>query len=206
MIALCLQTCDRYALTVRTLETFAAHNDLRRFALFHGDDASSDPRVGDLVASYGFTTVAKTLTRFGMLPVRKALIDGAAERGADWIFLLENDIETVRPFPWDLFAYVAKDRGVYCLRLYGRYKDAARTQPCLTVHKRDRVYVKWEPYHGAPESAQIGRIHWSAQPCVTRTPELRAHHRTGAESERFTVRVKKNVVSHIGTERTPGRK
>lgn len=206
MIALCLQTCDRFAMTARTLHTFAQHNDLKRFSLFHGDDASSDSRVCDLVASYGFETVAKTVTRFGMLAVRKAMINVAAERGAEWIFVLENDIETLRPFPWNLFHYVQRDQKVYCLRLYGRFKDAERKQPCLTVHKRDKSHVTWARYEGAPEPAQIGRIHWSAQPAVTRTRELVAHHRNGQESEKFTVRVKKNVVSHMGLERTPGRK
>jgi len=205
-IALCLQTCDRYELTAQTLTTFAAHNDLRTFALFHGDDASSDPRVADLVAGYGFATVAKTLTRFGMIPVRRALIEAAAATGASWILLLENDIETIRPFPWDLFRAVARDRSVYCLRLYGRYKDLERRQPCLTLDKQTRRHVAWMPYR-ASEPAQVARIHWSAQPAVTRTPELVAHHRrAGYESDRLTVRVRRNVVSHVGLERTPERK
>jgi len=186
------------------LTTFAAHNDLRLFRLFHGDDASTDSRVAELVASYGFRTVAKTLTRFGMLPVRRALIDAAAATNPSWILFLENDIETVRPFPWSLFRHVASDRRVYCLRLYGRYKDGDRREPCLTFHKQGRQPVVWRTYR---PGSQIGRIHWSAQPAITRTDELVAHHRRiGYESDRLTVRVTHNVANHVGRERTPERK
>ena len=207
MIALCLQTCDRFDLTVRTLETFAAHNDLKKFRLLHADDASTDQySMRELITSYGFRTVVQTGERLGCTMVRWALISAAVRRGADWILLLENDIETLRPFPWPLFEYAAKQKTVYCLRLYGRFKDLDRRDPCLTTHKhRGHVPVQWRPFRGAPEASQIGEIHWSAQPAVTRSKLLLDHHRTGAEPEGWTVRVKKNVMAHIGWERTPGR-
>ncbi len=207
MIALCLQTCDRYELTERTLETFAAHNDLSKFRLLHADDASTDTeQMRALTMRYGFRTVFQTHERLGCTMVRWGLISAAVRRGAEWILLLENDIETLRPFPWSLFNHVAKNQEIVCLRLYGRFKDAARTDPCLTTHKhRGHSPVMWRPLKGAPEASQIGEIHWSAQPAVTRAQALLDHHRTGADPEGWTVRVKKNVMAHIGYERTPGR-
>ncbi len=207
MIACCLQTCDRYELTARTLETFAAHNDLSQFRLLHADDASTDHEsMRALTMSYGFRTVFQTHERLGCTMVRWGLISAAVRRGADWILLLENDIETLRPFPWPLFEFVAKKDEVCCLRLYGRFKDVARTDPCLKTHKhRGHSLVQWRPLKGAPEAAQIGEIHWSAQPAVTRAQALLDHHRYGTDPSGWTVRVKKNVMAHIGYERTPGR-
>lgn len=204
-IAVCLQTCERYDLTARTLETFARHNDLAKFTLLHGDDASVDDRILPLVQSYGFETVVHTATRSGVLAVRAKLIARAKSRAA-WLLLLENDIETLRTFPWALFEHIRKDRRVYCLRLYGRYKDRARTDKCLETHKwHDHAPAGWKALKGAPEKAQIGLIHWSPQPCVTRSKALLAIHRAGPEPTGLTVRVKNNVTSHIGAERTPGR-
>ena len=207
MIACCLQTCDRYDLTARTLETFAAHNDLSQFRLLHADDASTDHEgMRALTMRYGFRTVFQTHERLGCTMVRWGLISAATRRGAEWILLLENDIETLRPFPWALFQYVAKNQEIVCLRLYGRFKDAERKDPCLTTHKhRGHSFVQWRPLKGAPEASQIGQIHWSAQPAVTRAKPLLEHHRTGEDPEGWTVRVKKNVTAHLGAERTPGR-
>lgn len=205
MIALCLQTCDRADYTARTIQSFAAHNDLSQFVLLHGDDASEDPAVGELTRAAGFTTVAQSVRRVGCRVLRTALFEAAAKKAA-WILFLENDIETVRPFPSALFRYVTRTPEMYCLRLYGRFKDAHRREPCLATHKREQHQpVRWRAFRDAPEMSSVGRIHWSAQPAVTRSKELLKLHRTGEEPGGFTVRVKKNVTFHLGTERTPGR-
>lgn len=206
-IAVALQTCERADLTARTINSFLAHNarDLSRFVLLHGDDASEDASIGLMARAAGFRTVVQTRERCGIWAVRQKLLKKAAAR-AKWILLLENDIETLRPFPWDLFDFVTRHPAVYCLRLYGRFKDAERLDPCLMTHKRNgHQYVRWKAFRNAPEKSQIGVIHWSAQPCVTRAPELLAHHHDGLEPVGYTVRVKRNVTAHIGAVRTPGR-
>lgn len=202
MIGVALLTCDRFDYTARTLSTFAQHNDLSQFGLFHADDASSDRRIRPLVRSFGFRTVVQKKVRQGWRVTRPDLIEACA-RTCQWILLLENDIESARPFPWALMHYVQANPTVYCLRLYGRFKDRARLDPCLTTHKRrGHLPVRWRPFRGAPESSQIGEIHWSAQPCVTRRKELLDLHRENIEPDAWTVRVKKNVMHHIGVERT----
>src|SRR5688572_4097379 len=132
-IALCLQTSDRPEYTARTLATFAAHNDLSQFRLLHADDGSQTPENRTLAKAYGFKTVLKTKTPIGCLPVRTELIAYAASR-ADWILFLENDIESLRPFPWDLFNFVSRHHWVYSLRLFGTFKDAAGLEPCKTIN------------------------------------------------------------------------
>lgn len=201
MIAITLLTCDRFDYTARTLASLAAQNDLSKFVLLHGDDASTDDRIVPLVRSYGFRTVVQNREREGWLATRRALIRVATKR-SEWILNLENDIESLRPFPWAFFNFLRKRSEIVSLRLYGRYKDRGRKDPCLTRHKRTGEEVNWRPFRNAHEKAQIGMIHWSAQPSVTRTAAVWDLHRYGVELEGFTVRVKKNVMAHIGTERT----
>lgn len=202
MIAVALLTCDRFDYTARTLDSFARHNDLSQFRLFHADDASEDPRVIPLVQSYGFRTVVRNRERSGWLQTRTKLIRKAIKHKARWILNLENDIESVRPFPWPLFRFIEPRGDICSLRLYGRYKDSHKRDACLTFHKQTREETHWRPLRRAPELAQIGRIHWSAQPSVTRASALWDLHRYGMDLSDYTVRVKKNVMVHIGVERT----
>ena len=209
-IAVALLTCvdtgqpARFAYTERTIATFLHHNPVRdRFILLHGDDASSDVRVPVLANACGFETVHQTQRRAGWREARLGLIRHAA-RVAPWVLLLENDIETLRPFPWALFDFVATSPKVDCLRLYGRFKSSGSTYPCLTVHKKTRLAVRWKPVKGAPEPAESSVIHWSAQPCATRSPVILQHHVKGTEPSGRTVRVTENVTSHIGVKRTRG--
>lgn len=203
MIAVCLLTCNRFDYTRVTLESFARHNNLRTFELFHADDYSEDPRILPLVQSYGFRTIVRNRDRGGWLRTRTKLIRLAIKHGAEWILNLENDIETVRPFPWALFRY-AQERvhNFECLRLYGRFKDREKRDVCLSRHKRTGLDVDWRPLRHAPELAQVGQIHWSAQPSVTRARCLWDLHRYGMDLAGMTVRPKRNVTHHIGLERT----
>lgn len=203
MIAVALLTCDRYAYTETTLRTFAAHNDLSRFHLLHADDASTDPRVPELAWAHGFRTVAQSRVRKGWLAMRLALFEASAKR-ADWVLFLENDIEWLRAFPWPLFDYVSRQPNIYCLRLYGEFKDRHGEDRCLAFHKHGpRTHpVKWRPLKYAPEPAEAGCIHWGAQPSVTRAAPLLDLHRYGMECGDLTARVLDNVTAHIGIERT----
>lgn len=202
-IAVCLLTCDRGDYTAKTLRTFWKFNQHDpRMVLLHADDASTTDFNVRLAAAYGFETVVQSTVRRGWLLTRTALFQQAAKR-SDWILFLENDIETLRAFPWPLFDYMRKDRDIYCLRLYGRFKDRSKTDKCLETHKRrGHMPVNWRPWRDAPEASQVGQIHWSAQPAVTRARELLDLHRTGHEPHGYTVRVKKNVMAHFGSERT----
>lgn len=207
MIAVCLLTCDRVPYTRVTVESWAKFNTPHdeRLMLLHGDDASLEPTNGELARTNGFTTVVQHTTRQGNLALRMALMTYAA-RYADWILILENDIESIRAFPWALFEFVRRQKALSSLRLFGKYKDRERLDPCLTTHKRNgHKKVEWRPARHAPEPAQVGRIHWTPQPTVTRAHELLRLHETGVEPKGRTVRVKSNVMVHIGVERTISR-
>jgi hypothetical protein len=202
-IALCLQTCDRPDYTARTLASFAQHNDLSQFRLIHGDDGSKTGENLALAKSYGFKTAVKTRTRIGCLPLRTELIAYAAGR-ADWILFLENDIESVRPFPWALFEFASRHHWIYCLRLFGAFKGPQATDPCKTVNQwKPEKPVVWKAFTGAPEPAEYALIHWSAQPTVTRAKQLYDLHRHGVKELRLkTARVVENVMVHFGAVRT----
>jgi hypothetical protein len=203
VIAVCLLTCERRAYTATTLRSFAALNDTSRFELLHGDDASSDAEVPALATAFGFRTLVRPKSRQGWLPMRLKLFKKAIAKGADWILFLENDHEWVRPFPWALFEVVSTNDAIGCLRLQGEFKDRRGAEPHMVYHKSDRRKpVEWRPMTDAPEPAQITRIHWSAQPSVTRVDDLMALHQHGMESPRLTARVVNNVTFHIGTVRT----
>jgi hypothetical protein len=202
-VAVCLQTADRPDYTARTLASFAAHNDLDRCVLLHGDDASSTPENLDLAGAYGFRTVSRPSKPVGGLALRSQLLQYAATV-ADWVLLLENDILSVRPLPWPLIEFVAQHPWVYALRLFGEFKGPDRTDPCLTVNKWHREKpVRWKTLRGAPEPAEHAVIHWSAQPTVTRAAQARDIHVSGhRELHLKTVRVVQNVMVHVGATRT----
>lgn len=203
-IAVLLQTCNRLDYTRLTLESFVHHNDPSRFLLLHGDDASDEPVVA-LAQAFGFETVVQNYTRLGVNVTRRALMHAAAARRARWVLMLENDIETLRPFPWELFEFVRKNRQIYCLRLFGAFKDAAKTMACKPTHKwQPGVPIDWRPLRNAPEKAQVANAHWTPLPAVTRIREAVAIHE-GHRPDSLTVRVKKNAMAHVGIERTPGR-
>lgn len=203
MIAVCLLTCDRLGYTETTVRTFQQWNADAPFLLLHGDDASADPRVPAAAQARGFETIVQSTRRQGWLAMRLCLFEAARRRGAEWVLFLENDIEWARAFPWALFEYVRKAADIYCLRLYGAFKDRAQLDPCMVHHKADRRKpVKWKPLKKSPEPAQIGWIHWAAQPSVTRIGPLLDLHRYGMETKSRTARVVNNVTYHIGVERT----
>lgn len=204
--ALVLLTSDRIGYTRTTLATLAQHNDLSRFTLLHGDDGSVEREVFPLVRSYGFKTVSASTIKEGWRVSRLKLLTEAERRKAPWVLYLENDQEWVRSFPWALFDLVQRDSRIYCLRLQGEFKDRERLDAHMVHHKvglREKP-AKWKAIKAAPEPAQIGEIHWSAQPSITRTFELMALHRYSRQAKgSLTARVLENCTFHIGAERTP---
>lgn len=210
-VAVCLLTCDRHDYTKVTLESFSRHNELGRFTLLHGDDASSDERISPLARSFGFRTMVRNIIRRGVVATTRDLIAMARARGADWVLLLQNDFETVKPFPWELFHRVAADPGVWCLRLYGEHKNRDGSRPAGTRHKgRGGAPIDWQSYG---DGAQVAVAHFSALPSVcksklafdllTLATTMRGAMVASGGIDLNTVRVTENVVWHIGDERTP---
>lgn len=207
-VAVCLQTCERFDYTARTVQSFAQQNDPSQFLLLHSDDASTDPRVIDEAQRAGFATVVQNEIRQGAVSTRRALLEAAAARGADWVVLLENDWEWLRSFPWPLFRYVTDHPKIYALRLYGRFKDRAGKKKAGC----GRSDPQWTSIPGF--NAEIGSIHWGGPPTATRIAEARWIHQgvkcdadCGKRSRSLrlsTARVLENVVVHIGDTKTPG--
>jgi hypothetical protein len=212
-VAICLLTCERFDYTKRTVESLAAHNDLSRFVLLHGDDASEDKRNVELAAAHGFERIDTPTQRQGVMEMQRRLTDAAMMLGCDWTILLQNDWESARAIPLDLLAFVAVRQDVHCLRLYGAWKERC-ARPAGNEHKgKGGKQAGWLLLEGAPEPAEIGDIHWGSPPAASHTGLL-AMLLDGCARERdvrlksgrvqsLTVRVVENVFWHFGSERTP---
>jgi hypothetical protein len=215
-IAVCLISADRYEYTKATVESFHKFNLGLNLTLLQADDASEDNRVREVGTLHGFEQINKSNgKRLGGQAMRRLAITAAAKRGATHVYILENDIETVRSLPVAFLAYAFTDPEVYCVRLYGLCKERNGQRKCSPYHLgRGKIQpVEWNEYRNEFETAQIGDVHWGAQPCVTRIGEaVWLHADTQRESDIWrkctklqakTVRLLNNVTFHIGDDRTP---
>jgi hypothetical protein len=227
-VALCLQSCERHAETVKTLESFHRFNGFQLQAPFpvfriHAEDGKLDERNEEAARKYGFVTVSSAARR-GNTGTRKHLIKCAEKRGATHVLFLENDWESDREVPWDLiqFVFTHPDHDIYHLRLWHHFKHRStfdawdkKTPLVARGHAgRDRADPGWKPLAGGPEPVDVGDHHWGAPPSVTRIQELLwLHADAGNEADSIrrsglitarTAQVKTNVFWHIGDERTPG--
>lgn len=227
-LAVCLITCDRPDYTKRTVESFCDHNagsGLSRFDLMHFDDASTTPDNAEIATRFRFWShFAKH--RRGVTATIASAVHAAYVAGHSHVLILENDWESVRPFPWDLFDYFLAVPVAYTLRLTGQFKEwddkanggkGAGRRPFGTDHAgRGNKPVRWDALMDAPEPAEMGMIHWGNPPAVTRVKEA-LWLLDGTRSEKecreksglmeagsdFTIRPAFNVFYHIGAERTP---
>ena len=204
-VAIALTTCDRPAYTERTLLSLQRHNDLSRFVLLQGDDASQDSRNADMGRVMGFELVHAPTERQGHMAALRALVREAHARGCDFYLALQNDQEWVRPFPWEIFGIP----GWECCRLYGAMKMRSGPRAVTGTHimGTDRP-IDWRPVVLGYELA--AEAHWSPQPCVTKTEALLDHvHLPTAKAVALayrpaTLRTVENVTFHIGADGTPG--
>lgn len=211
MIDVVLLTCERYDYTLRTIETFLKYNkDLGRFRLWHCDDASQDHRINVATVAYGFYPLVRTQRRVGVTGMIRAAAAELLAKRSSWMLLLENDWETARTFPWQVFDAIEARGDVYSLRLYGQFKDRGQLLPAGTRHRgRKGADPQWESFDGY----EVGDIHWGNPPAVSQTRVVNWLHRdvstekqvilrSGSVSDKVA-RVTQNVVYHIGHVRTP---
>lgn len=215
-IAVCLISRERYEYTRQTVETFHQWNQGLQLIRLQADDASKDHRVREVGQLHGFSQVNILKEPRGGQMMRALAIRSAKAAGATHVYILENDIETVRPLPIAFLAYAFADPEVYCVRLYGTYKERNNQRKCSPYHlgRGKNEPVLWHLYPNEfNEPATIGEVHWGAQPCITRIEEaLWLHTGTNKESDIWrkctqlqskTVRLMDNVTYHIGEDRTP---
>lgn len=210
MIHVCLLSCDRYDYTIQTASSFVEHNG-DGFVLWHCDDASTDQALRPAVQALGFQPLVYTEARVGVTEMIRRIASRLQRLGAEWLLLLENDWETVRQFPWDVFREIQQRGDVWSFRLYGQYKARGETRPVKRCHQgRNNAEVRWQ----ALGEYELGDIHWGNPPAVSRVDQVAWLH-TGAKSEKDAIirsggirdhvaRVTENVVYHIGEQHTPG--
>jgi hypothetical protein len=230
-----LISCDRVEETVRTIESFALHNTRGNpldvpgehvVQLFHADDSSKDPYIRRTAANHGFELITKIHEpRQGGQAMRRQFIAAAKTAGCTHILVLENDWESVRPLPWDAIGFAFSFEQIFCMRLYGVYRErdpvtGLGRRACGKTH-----YGKGKGIHDpnwqkvmvpkTNEMLEFGDIHWGAPPNITRIAEAVWLH-DGTKSEGaiikksakigplLSARVVDNVFYHIGYDRTPG--
>lgn len=220
-LVLALQSCGRFDLTTETLRSFKEHNPKipEWVTLIHAEDGAMDMRNVSLSQQHGFKSVTHT-RRLGNTLCRKHLIRKAVKLGATHILLWENDWQSIRPVPWDTIDWMMGQPGIYHMRLWHEWKiprkynawvEAGRTGYVSRHRGRENADPGWKLYTGSPEPVEIGDIHWSAPPAVTRLAEaLWLHKSVRAESgsiarsgeiQHKVARVMENVIWHIGEAR-----
>ncbi|HMO74080.1 MAG TPA: hypothetical protein PKD48_01920 [Sphingopyxis sp.] len=198
MIAVCLLTADRADYTLRTLESFSAHNN--GHLLLHADDASSDDRNMQIAARFGFETVYRSANRQGGCATARMAWQEAVRRGATRILHLENDWEWVAPIP---------DVEAPCVRLTGLRKSRAGPREyCDPRNLASGKVVDWTP---DVEGWERGVTHWGGPPSITDAGKLLAASngvRLLSDMKRRmeieTLRPNENICWHIGERRTEG--
>ena len=230
-----LISCDRVEETRRTVETFAKYNTGDHpldvpgehvVQLFHADDSSTDPALRLHAKNHGFHLITKIHEpRQGGQAMRRQFITAAKNAGCTHIMVLENDWESVRPLPWAAIKYAFSHDQVYCMRLYGVYRErdpvtGLGRRACGKTHYgkgKGTWDPKWMPatHPSFNETIEFGDIHWGAPPNITRIAEaVYLHEDTKSEGgiirksaklgNLLTARVVDNVFYHIGYDRTPG--
>lgn len=176
-LAVCLTTCERSDLTLRTVRSFRKFNDPSRFMLLHADDASRE-NIEWITHDHGFETVAVHPERRGAQECRRSVVHAARDRGATHVLLLENDWECVKPFPWEIAENLLRDGSpIYTFRLYGHYRvrgnpnDRPSNRPCVETHAGTRKRAVWGDVREHP-GIEAGSIHMGTAPCVTAIDDL----------------------------------
>ena len=212
-VALCLLTCDREAVTKKTIESLKKHVPLDRFILLHGDDASRSEDNCRMAQAAGFESVVKNKgERRGVTAMWRSLVSAARKRGADWVLMQENDWEWVRDYPDGLIEHVHDNDRIYYIRLFGVNKERDG-RPCGARHAAKKDAMEWREYEPL-WGWEIGDIHWGFPPNFTRIKyaegllraakaESHCRKRSG-KINALALRPKSNYVYHIGKSRTKG--
>lgn len=218
MINVVLLSCDRAEYTAATIESFLRHNRDQvgeRIQLWHCDDASTDTSNRKMAHAARFTPLFYSTKRVGVTEMVRRAARMLEHHGAEWMLLLENDWQTVRPIPWAVFDACRARGDVWALRLYGRFKERGEQLPAGARHRgRGGADPNWQEAEADGEPFEVGDIHWGNPPSIARVAQVAWLHKAAsrekdaiARSGLITdkvARVKSNVVFHIGATRTPG--
>jgi hypothetical protein len=203
-VALALTTCDRPAYTSTTLMTLLRHNDLSRFVLLQGDDASQDTRNVDMAREVGFELVHAPSERQGHMASIRALVAAAQERECDYTLVLEADYESVSGLPLEALDSSCWDS----LRLYGKRKMREGPRALAATHRMGtNSPIEWRPAFPGYEFAPAA--HWTPN-SITKTALLAKYTHLPRVKDVClqwhppTLRAVDNVVWHLAEDTTPG--
>jgi hypothetical protein len=213
-IALALLTRDRYEYTVKTVESFLKHHNPDDFLLFHGDDASQDPRILPWLQSKGFKTVMQHPTAMGCSPSTDHLLHEVAkhvEPGTPVLYL-QNDLQCTRPLPQKQLRLLLEKPDVsfvqlsyrtpgtsYSKRTPWKYADGELWKFGETA--QEVVYAPFNTGMGFQPSISLIETWLPAVKGVTYEKQYRSR---SEYPDRRMCRLTLPVFRHFGRRRTPG--
>jgi hypothetical protein len=215
MIGVCLLTCGRDDLSVRTMESFSALNKsrpdiVRLHAACGGGERGA---IGTDPFLFDFRTVHAPPERVPQIVSFRKLIEAAAVAGAEFILWLENDWESVAAIPTIEFLRET-NKGpskVQQWRLFGKRKMQKDGPRALAGEHQigTKEKIKWGP--SGLEGWEFGRAHWGAGGTIATLDFLeeqsfrnRLKDVITSKNNLPTLRPRSNIMFHIGDVTTEG--
>jgi hypothetical protein len=188
------------------------------FGLDGGVDVSVTGELLALFGAHGFAPLVTEDANVGVARITADLIAAIARLAdpADWVLLLQDDWESVRPVPLGVIRELMDRPEVANIRLYGRYRErdeAGRpTRPVGQGHEGlpGKPPIHWHRETILSEEVLTGRAYWAHPPSLTRigvavhltngaTDEKESFRRSG-EADYVTAWLTEPVFYHIGRE------
>lgn len=209
MVAVCLLTCDRPALTAIAAQSFVAYNPGRReLLLLHADGGSETGENVGIARAHGFQTLVAPprAERIGQMATLRIFLEAVQRAGAEWMVWLENDWESVAALPNERFIATS---GMDTIRLFGVRKMRTGPRALAGPHRiGTREPIVWTP---AMPGWEQGRAHWGGGGTIVRTDVLtRQVHQPRlkdvitADTALRSLRPLHNLMWSLGLETTPG--
>ena len=207
MIAVCLLTCDRPALTKLCVSSFVQHHGQRTdLLLLHCDGGSETDENVSLALSHGFLTLCAPSReeRIGQMATLRIFLDEVKDAHCPWMLWLENDWETVAQIPTEDFLEQADT-----VRLFGvRKMRYGHRQLAGSRRMGTEDPIVWTEHAVGWES---GRAHWAAGGSLIRTEILERNRSVRrlkdvieVENNLWSLRPVENLMWCHGVETTAG--
>lgn len=172
MIAICLLTCDRPALTEIAASSFSAYHPVRPDLLrLHCDGGSMTGENVEIASKHGFATLVAPprSERIGQMATLRIFVETCVAMACRWLLWFENDWECVASLPDEEFLDFSRADTV---RLFGAKK--MRTGPRQWSGSRrilTQEPIDWQPSIALP-GWEYGMAHWAGGGSFIKTEVL----------------------------------
>jgi hypothetical protein len=176
MIAVCMLTCGRADLTLKTANSFRKINAGRSDVLLWHVDAGPADRKQErncaIAKFFDFDTLRAPAVREGQIDSFRVFMTAIAGSPVDFMLWLENDWESTHTIPTleQLRGFAEVDQW----RLYGHRKNAAGgpRSRAGTKNLGDGSALEWRPSQSIKGWEFTPRAHWGAGGTIVRPEKL----------------------------------